>query len=139
MEDVLYAYNFDNIDVLSQKLGIPWEVLKDRPFANSTAYISFNWDIETFQVLLADTKKEKYLRATEDWLTRPTHTLKEVEKLYGKLLHVSLVSPMGQAFLTELERMLGIFHHSPLLPWSSPKGLPADLEWWIRQFCTCHR
>ena len=67
MEDVLYAYNFDDIDVLSQKLGIPWEVSKDRPFTSSTTYISFNWDIETFQVSLADTKKEKYLRATEGW------------------------------------------------------------------------
>ena len=27
--------------------------------------------------------------------------------------------------------MLGIFHDSPLLPRSSPKGLRADLEWWI--------
>ena len=95
MEDVLYAYNFDNIDVLSQKLGIPWEVSKDRPFANSTTYIGFNWDIKTFQVSLADVKKEKYLRATEDLFMRPTHTLEEVEKLYGKLLHASLVRPMG--------------------------------------------
>ena len=31
-----------DIDVLSQKLGIPWEVLKDRPFASSTTYIGFN-------------------------------------------------------------------------------------------------
>ena len=40
------------------------------------------------------------------------HTLEEVEKFYGKLLHVSLVRPMGQAYLTELEHMLGIFHQS---------------------------
>ena len=31
-----------DIDVLSQKLGIPWEVSKDRPFASSTTYIGFN-------------------------------------------------------------------------------------------------
>ena len=81
--------------MLSQKLGIPWEVSKDRPFANSTTYIGFNWDIKTFQVSLADVKKEKYLRETEDLFMRPTHTLEEVKKLYGKLLHVNLVRPMG--------------------------------------------
>ena len=35
---------------------------------------------------------------------------------------------------TGLECILGIFHNGPLLPCSSPKGLWADLEWWIKQF-----
>ena len=39
---------------------------------------------------------------------RPTHSLEDVEKLYGQLLHVCLVVPMGRAYLTELERMLNI-------------------------------
>ena len=39
--------------------------------------------------------------------------------------------PMGQAYLTELEHMLEIFHDGPFLPRSSPGRLQADLEWWI--------
>ena len=54
--------------------------------------------------------------------------------LYGKLLHACLVIPMGRAYLTELKKMLGIFHNSPFLPRSSPKGLQADLCWWINRF-----
>ena len=69
--------------------------MKDRPFASSTTYISFDWDIETYQVSLAATKKNKYLEATELWLRQPTHTLEDMEKLYGKLLHMCLVIPMG--------------------------------------------
>ena len=71
---------------------------------------------------------------TEGQFSGATHTLEEVEKLYGKLLHVSLVRPMEQAYLMELECMLVIFHSSPLLPHSSPKRFRADLEWWIEQF-----
>jgi hypothetical protein len=130
-EDALYTYNFRDIDVISQELGIPWEISKDMPFASATTYIGFDWNIETYQVSLGAAKKEKYLRATQDWFMQPTHSLEEVEKLYGKLLHACLVIPMGRAYLTELERMLGIFHNSPFLPRSSPKGLRADLEWWI--------
>ena len=94
-DDAIYTYNFDDIDVISQKLGIPWEISKDRPFASSTTYIGFDWDIETYQVSLAATKKIKYLEATELWLRQPTHTLEDVEKLYSKLLHTCLVIPMG--------------------------------------------
>ena len=67
-DNAIYTYNFDNIDIISQKLGIPWEISKDRPFTSSTAYISFDWDIETYQVSLAATKKNKYLEAMELWL-----------------------------------------------------------------------
>ena len=132
-DDRLYTYNFNNINAVSWLLGIPWEVLKDRPFASSTTYIDFNRNIETHRVSLADSKKEKYLTVTEDWLLQPTHTLEEVERLYGKLLHACLVRPTGWAYLTELERMLGIFHNSPLIPHSSPRGLWKDLEWWINE------
>ena len=61
-DDAIYTYNFDNIDIISQKLGIPWEISKDRPFTSSTTYISFDRDIETYQVSLAATKKISTLR-----------------------------------------------------------------------------
>ena len=88
-------YNFDDIDTLSWELGIPWEIYKDQPFASHTTYICFDWDIETGQVSLGAAKKDKYLRAMKDWCTQPTHSLKEGEALYGKLLHTCLVIPHG--------------------------------------------
>ena len=60
-EDMEYTYNFDDIDALSQELGIPWETSKDQPFANCTAYIGFDWNVETGQVSLGAAKKDKYL------------------------------------------------------------------------------
>ena len=83
------------------------------------------------QVSLAVSKKEKFLKIMQEWLNKPTHTLGDMEKLHSKLLHTCLVIPMGQAYLSELECMLKIFHSSPLIPHSSPKGLQVDLKWWI--------
>jgi hypothetical protein len=130
-EDGLYGYNFEDIDFFSEKLGIPWETSKDKPFASSTTYIGFIWDLSTHRVSLPDNKKEKYSKETREWLSRPSHTLEEVQKLYGKLLHASLVVPAGRAYLTELEAMLGIFNNNPFLPRSGPRGLKADLIWWL--------
>ena len=83
------------------------------------------------QVSLAVSKKEKFLKIMQEWLNQPMHTLGDMEKLHSKLLHTCLVIPMGQAYLSELECMLRIFHSSPLIPHSSPKGLQVDLKWWV--------
>ena len=59
-----------------------------------------------------------------------THVLKDVQKLYGKLLHASLMVPMGQAYLTNLETMLGFFSNHPFVPHHAPHDTANDLIWW---------
>jgi len=34
-----------DIDVLSNKLGIPWEKTKDIPFSTAVLFIGFIWDL----------------------------------------------------------------------------------------------
>jgi len=68
-------------------------------------------------------KKTKYLGAIAQWQSHQTHTLDEVQKLYGKLLHACLVVPAGRAYLTTLESMLGIFHNHPFMPRTPPRTL----------------
>ncbi len=53
-----------------------------------------------------------------------THTLKDVQKLYGKLLHASLMAQEGRAYLTGLECMLSIFHDAPFKPHTPPRSVP---------------
>lgn len=129
-EDMLYTYNFDDIDKVSERLGIPWELSKDLPFASTTTYIGFVWDLANLTVSLGEAKKTKYLLAIQEWQKRATHTLNDVQKVYGKLLHVCFVIPRGRAFLTSLETMLGICSRSPFMPIHPDKGIAADLEWW---------
>ena len=128
--DEQYTYNFADIDNLSSPLGIPWEREKDMPFARSTTYIGFVWDLATMRVSLPSKKKTKYLAAIQDWTDSKTHVLNDVEKLYGKLLHTCSIIPRGRAFLTELEAMLGLFDSNPFRPISSPKLLADNLNWW---------
>ena len=56
----------------------------------------------------------------------------EVQKLYGKLLHSTLVVPAGQAYLTSLEAMLALFHDRPFVPHTPPCSTPYDLNWWAK-------
>ena len=56
--------------------------------------------------------------------------LHDVQTLYGKLLHVSLVEPRGRVHLTTLEAMLCVCAKNPFQPHHAVKGTNADLQWW---------
>ena len=101
-------------------MGIPWEQSKDVPFGKVVPFIGFDWDLENKTVSLQKKKKEKYTHAVVQWRRKKTHTLEEVESLYGKLLHTCLIVPEGRAFLTNLESMISIFHDSPHKPCHPP-------------------
>jgi hypothetical protein len=105
-EDALYAYNFDNIDHLSSYLGIPWKRFKDIPFAFSTSYIGFHWDLQFHMVSLSSQKRLKYSLSIKEWSLHSKHFLSDIQKLYGRLLHTCLVVPSGRAYLLGLEAML---------------------------------
>jgi hypothetical protein len=106
--DKLFTHSMEDIDHIYSELGVPWEATKDIPFSTSVPFIGFTWDIANLQVSIPQKKKSKYLDAIQEWLSRPTHTLEQVRKLYGKLLHACLVIPAGRAYLTNLEALLGI-------------------------------
>jgi hypothetical protein len=127
------TYCLDDVDRVSADLGIPWEHSKDKPFATSTIYIGLVWDLSARTVALSMEKKEKYLAAIDAWSSSPVHTLEDVQKLYGKLLHACLVCPAGRARLTHLEATLGIYGDRPFLPRHPAKGVADDLVWWRRR------
>ena len=118
--DAIFTYCDTDIDIISEQLGIPWEPSKKIPFSACVPFLGFDWDLTNQIVMLTEKKKEKYKAAIRDWLSHPTHTLEETQKLYGKLLHASLTLPTGHTYLTNLETLLGSFqsklfvlHHAP--------------------------
>lgn len=129
-EDALFSCNLSDIDEISQDLDIPWEILKDKRFACANPYIGFIWSLARNEVFLADDKKSKYLMAIKSWRERVAHVLLDVQQLYGKLLHATLVAPRGRAYLTSLESMLCLAAEKPFLPRRPVKNLSADLDWW---------
>ena len=93
--DTLFTYNDTDINHLSDALGIPWENSKTIPFSQVVLYLSFTWDIRMWTMAIPSEKKRKYIDAIKSWASCLTHALKDVQKLDGKLLHASLVVPVG--------------------------------------------
>ena len=137
-EDSLYTYNFDDIDRLSESLGIPWEKSKDLQFASSTSYIGLHWDLKSLTVSLTLKKRDKYITSIEEWNLRLTHTLNDVQKLYERLLHACLVVTSGRAYLTNLEKMLALCNTHPFVSYLPVKGITDDLSWWSAKLSSSH-
>jgi hypothetical protein len=132
-EDSRFSSNFNDINRFSAILWIPWEPTKDMPFAFKVVFIGFLWDLSQLTVTLAEMKKVKYRTAIADWLACPTYVLLEVQQLYAKLLHASLVVPHGQAYLTSMESMLSISSVHLFVRYHSVRHLNDDLTWWTSQ------
>jgi len=125
-----YPYGFEEIDKITEPLGIPWETSKDTPFSSIVLFAGLAWDLKQKKVSIPEPKKEKYIQAIHEWQQRATHTLEDTRKLYGKLLYTCHVIPRGRAYLTNLEKMMGTFHDRPFTPRHPPKHLAKDLTWW---------
>ena len=128
--DQAHAYTMEDIDDYSAHLGIPWQHSKDLPFNSSTSYLGFMWDLAACTMSLSERKKIKYAEALNSWCQHHTHTLKELEQLYGKLLHASLVIPQGHTYITGLEAMFPLLGHEPFKPQTPPRAIPHHLTWW---------
>ncbi|GJE98771.1 hypothetical protein PsYK624_150070 [Phanerochaete sordida] len=129
--DAAFHYAAVDIDALSEPLGIPWEPSKDSPFAPVFVYTGFVWDLCARTVSLSEPKRSKYHAAILDWLSRRTHARSDVEKMHGRLQHVSSIVRGGRAYLTRLAAMLGVFRDKALVPHHAPSGTDDDLRWWL--------
>ena len=129
--DSLFTYGDTDIDSISGQLGIPWEPSKTIPFSSTVPYLGFDWNLAERTVAITEKKKAKYRLAIREWLPHPTHDLEEAQKLYGKLLHASLVLPAGRAYLTSLEGLMASFSRNPFVPHHAPRHTTADLSWWL--------
>lgn len=128
-----FPYSLRDVDRVTEPLGIVWELLKDQDFAPAVTFTGFLWNLDTYTVELTSKKREKYLQAIADWKAKPLHTLEETQKLLGKLLHASNVTPGGRAYLTCLEAFLGVCVDKPSMPRRPPRDTNRDLDWWATQ------
>ena len=108
LKDREFTYTDADIDVVSARLGIQWEASKSVPFMTEVPYLGFQWNLHTHVVSLLEDKRTKYLAAIVEWEGRCTHNLLKTQKLYGKLLHASLVVPAGHAYIRKTPHLL--FH-----------------------------
>ena len=132
-DDAIFTYADQDIDLLSDELGIPWETSKTIPFGSIVPYLGFLWDLNMRSVAIPAEKKLKYLNTIKEWEKKPMHALAEVQKLYGKLLHASLVVTARHTYLSNLEAMLSGFTNSPFVPHTPPCDTSNNLKWWAER------
>jgi len=65
--DASFTYNIEDINAISDHLGIPWERSKDLPFALITTFIGLQWDLDACMVGLGLKKIKKYIEAINKW------------------------------------------------------------------------
>uniref|UniRef100_A0A5K1JVG0 CHIP6 n=1 Tax=Ganoderma boninense TaxID=34458 RepID=A0A5K1JVG0_9APHY len=128
--DTQYSYAFQDVDSVSQRLGPLWEQEKDQPFSTTPEFTGLTWDLVTWQVALAQKKRDKYLAVLAEFRMRPTHTLQQIQSLHGKLIYTALVVPAGRPYLVQLESAMAVAADRPHVPRAPPKRLAADLDWW---------
>ena len=61
--DQRFTYNLDNVNAITNSLGILWKASKDIPFSSSPTFIRLAWDLKACTVTLTETKHLKYLAA----------------------------------------------------------------------------
>lgn len=114
-------------------MGIPLKPTKLHPFARLGPYFGFLWDVQAKTATLLLEKASKYLDAVEEWRESATHTLKDVPRLYKKLLYALLVVLARRARLVGLERGLELAHCCPFAALHPPHAVESDLRWWVCQ------
>lgn len=76
-------------------------------------------------------KCSKYLAAIAFFRSHTFHSLLEIQALYGKLFHVSLLIPHAHAYLTSFEALISLSSCKPSYKCCSSKSLLANLDWWV--------
>ena len=80
----------------------------------------FRWDLPNKTVEMGQEKKDKYKDAFKELMSHATHTLDDIQKIYGKLLHTSLVATANSR--TRLPHQLG--SHAGNLQYKSSRFTP---------------
>ena len=133
LDDMAFAYADADISAISAMLQVPWAVDKGSLFAYCATYLGFYWDLRSYCVGIPMEKKDKYYTTITSSCQRKTHTLEQVQGLYGKLLHCTHVVPFGRLYLTGLERTMALLVTKSFRTIHPTRGVDGNLGWWFEQ------
>ena len=138
-KDGLFTYNYDRSEALRRisSLTIPWHPKKGDPFFSSqTTFIGMYWDLNTRRVCLPESKRLKFLRRVETFISsfeRSKCNLRDVERIHGSLCYISFIYREGRNRLPSLSNFAASFLGNEYIPRFPPRSLISDLRWWALQ------
>lgn len=112
----------------SEELGVKTNSTKYAEFSNQQSFIGFVWNISDHTVSLSATKLLKRRQEIDEFWTKLVWKKNELEKLNGKLNHMTLILPQLKPYLTANFKWLA--------SWSKPIALKAptdvleDMSFW---------
>ena len=121
---------FDCFINICEALGIELAKNKCHPPSVRLTWIGFHLDVETMSISIPEPKLEQVLIEAKTWLERPRASKQALQKLIGKLVHVSSCIPPGRRFISRILRALSRAHYSEIVVVDNE--LKRDVQW----FCS---
>ena len=103
-------------------------------------YLGFWWDSENMTVFLPLAKKERIICDVNSFLEAGGLTVKNLERLLGRLESIRFVFPHAPVFYRALQRLLNRYRKKSKLFLALDRNLSAkrDLIWWSSSFSDQH-
>jgi hypothetical protein len=131
--DAQFTYCFADINRVASDLGVVFASDKDVPFGPCAPFTGLDFGFSSKDVGLPENKRDKYLCTLDTFLNQKAVTLKDVQSIYGKLLHTCAVVPEGRAYLTGLKSFISLFDDKrPFSTWHLSRVARAEPNGWWR-------
>lgn len=112
----------------SDKLGVKTNESKYSEFADEQKFIGFIWNAKEKTVRLPFSKLLQRRQEVDEFWTKLTWRRNEVEKINGKLNHLTLILPQLKAYLSANFRWLASWKSQPNR--KAPSDVLEDMEFW---------
>lgn len=118
------------IDIVraSERLGVKTNVTKYSEFSEQQSFIGFQWNVKNKTVGLSAEKLLKRRNELDEFWSKLTWRKNDLEKINGKLNHLTLILPQMKPYLAR--------NYSWLAGWSkpiamkAPQGVLEDMTFW---------
>lgn len=118
----------------SEALGVKTNATKYSEFSSKQMYIGFLWDVSEKTVSLSAAKLLKRRQELDEFWIKLKWTKNEVEKINGKLNHLTLILPQLKPYLTANFRWLASWRKPISL--KAPEDVLDDMTFWRNTLTT---
>lgn len=118
----------------SERLGVKTNSTKYAEFAEQQAFIGFQWNITNRTVGLSAEKLLKRRKELDQFWIKLTWKKNELEKINGKLNHLTLILPQLKPYLTANFRWLASWNYPSQK--KAPDDVLDDMAYWRKTLTT---
>ena len=122
--------HFTGLGLLLQELGVWESEQKACPPSTQMLVLGVLFNTADMTMSLSQDKIDDIQAELKEWLSRATHSRKQLEKLIGKLQFAAQVVRAGRVFIARLLDELRGAPHIGNIPTST--DIQADVNWWLK-------